>query len=665
MGDSVQIPPGSNGVWRVHVKGFEGVILYPALVTPAIVEAGGCLTVIVAVKDDFKNNYNLPSPGKEIEKNALVAQALHAQICLVEWGDAAIFDTSDIQVMIGHYRNIIAQRHMLYSSHSAAIDKYNNKDKNPKGAPYRCWYLGELQETDFPVEGFDGDGNPRKWGVIHRAAAAMHRKAGAGYKHLIQVNFKEFDNAKIAGMYELAYVYFKLYNDETDLALITEDAGTKPPMRPGGVGSVDTVEVAKTEPPQPPMRYSHIDLGYTDPDDDMLTGYFAQPEDLKKRPKLLQEPEIIQVPKITGDRRRFRLYDSARLEEDGQASDADDKGKEYQLAYTSNADGPYLQARHPVCIVDPEKWQGRIGVMGDLHVSSRQALFPLVNAQVIPGADEKDSPYIGKIAHRSLESVESLLQEIGKDSDLLVLAGDLYDHTRNCDPWHYVTNQKEVLADKTKTVKAKMSMSNTGQLWQAMDYRGYENDYDAYPRGIDGLLLFSRILSVYQSGKPVIYISGNHEGYERPFGISPRIVVDNDTFMRTNAGIPSDHNLTIYEAALLYGQASYDLGTNLKDFQLNFKGENLDWLYCLYTPWKDFILSYTVKNKEEAAPVIGKAKPNTDTLYNFVCLGWGNQEDFLKSAASGGGTLPRAPASCDDSQMKLVKWATDSSAKYN
>ena len=123
MSDSVQTPLGINKKWRVHVKGFEGVILYPALVTPAIVEAGGCLSVIVAVKDDFKNAYNLPPAGQEIKNNILVAQALHAQICLVSWGNASIFDTSDIAVL-GHYRQIIAQRHMLYSSHRAAVDKY-------------------------------------------------------------------------------------------------------------------------------------------------------------------------------------------------------------------------------------------------------------------------------------------------------------------------------------------------------------------------------------------------------------------------------------------------------------------------------------------------------------------------------------------------------------
>jgi len=253
--------------------------------------------------------------------------------------------------------------------------------------------------------------------------------------------------------------------------------------------------------------------------------------------------------------------------------------------------------------------------------------------------------------------------------------GDLYDHTRNCDPAYFT--KKDKTQDKTsgkppanQPERVEMTIKNTGQLWDAMNFRQYENEkngYDVYPRGIDGLLMLSRIIDFYgKHKKPVIYVSGNHEGYERPFGISPRLrIKDDNPLWRANAGIPSDHNLTIYEAALLYGDKSYDLGLELSKLQLNFKGANLDWLYCLYTPWKDFIFSYTVKNKEEAAPVIGKPKPNADTLYNFVCLGWGKDEDFLKSAASDGGTLPRAPASCDDTQMKLVKWAVDSKAKYN
>jgi len=499
--------------------------------------------------------------------------------------------------------------------------------------------LGELKKEDFLVEGFDADGKAKKWGIIHQAAAAMH--VGAGYKHLIQVNFKEFDQAKVPGMYELAYVYFKLYNDETDLELIVKN--TIP-----AAGGVETVDVSTPEIPKkgPPPH-----CAYTDPDDDMLTGYFAQPADLNKRPELLRAPAKIGVPKITGDNRRFRLYDDAGKTinidrpstQDGQA-----KAEEYKLAYTSKAKGPFLQSRHPVCIIEPKKWQGKIGVMGDMHVSSRQSLFPLANAQVIPGADtEKDSPYIGKIANQSLKSAESLMEGIGKNCDVLALVGDLYDHTRNCDPNHF-----------TDTVK------NTGQLWDAMDFRQYEDDYNAYPREIDGLLMLERILDFYsQRQKPVIYISGNHEGYERPFGMSPRIESDtlNITFIRANAGIPADHNLTIYEAALLYGDKAYDLGLKLSEWKLNFDAKNFDWLYCLYTPWKDFAFSYTAKSQEKLAD----GRPAPDAVYNFVSLGWGEKEDFLESTITFGGTLPRAPMACDDNQVELVRSAVKAGAKYN
>ena len=578
-----------------------------------------------AAKDNFKNDYKLPPAGQEIKDNTSVAQALHAQICLVSWGNASIFDTSDI---VGHYRQIIAQRHMLYSSHLIAIGKY-------KAGAYRSWYLGELKKQDFLVEGFDADGKAKKWGIIHSAAAAMH--IDAGYNHLIQVNFKEFDQAKVAGMYELAYVYFKLYNDETDLALITKDAAA---------GSVEEVEVPKTETGKAPPH-----CAYTDPDDDMLTGYFAQEADLNMRPELLRAPAKIGVPKITGDNRRFQLYNSSKRNVKVVRPNSDTPDS-CDIDYLSTDDGHFLQSRHPVCIIDPKNWKGKIGVMGDLHISSRQSLFPLANAQVIPGAKPEDSPYIGKIANQSLKSAESLLGDIGKASDLLVLAGDLYDHTRNCDPDYFV--------DKTtKDVKIK----NTGQLWDAMNFRQYENDYKAYPREIDGLLMLERILDFYNQHKtPVIYISGNHEGYERPFGISPRVRADDDDpLIRANAGIPADHNLTIYEAALLYGDKAYDLGLELSEWKLNFAAKNFEWLYCLYTPWKDFVFSYTAKSQDKLAD----GKPAPDAVYNFVSLGWGGQEDFLESTITLGGTLPRAPAACDDNQVELVRSAVNAGATYN
>jgi len=70
----------------------------------------------------------------------------------------------------------------------------------------------------------------------------------------------------------------------------------------------------------------------------------------------------------------------------------------------------------------PKDWKGKIGVIGDMHISSRQSLYKQqqVKAQVIPGADEKISPLIGPMAHENLSSSGYLLSEM-KDSDVVAL----------------------------------------------------------------------------------------------------------------------------------------------------------------------------------------------------------------------------------------------------
>jgi hypothetical protein len=650
----------NNSTFRVHLKGYEAVILYPALVTPALVEPpDGCLTVILAVKDDFRDEYRLT-------KGAIgdrAARTLHSQLCLVTWGNAAIFDTSDVQYE-GGYRQVVAQRHMLYASHTKAVEEY-------KAQNYQGWYLGELQKQDFPVEGFDTEGKSRKWGVIHQAAAGMYLAKGREYKHLIQLNFRNFDKARTNafGMYELAFVYFKLYDDDEDLTKMTQGAG---PIQE-----------------HPPMRCC-----YTDPDDDVLNDHFGK-DDIQQKPELLRKPEEIKAWKIVGNDKIFKLYDDRRRGVKVNRPHPRPPGSRnvYPIDYVSKDHGIFLQSRHPVYI--PEKWEGKVGVVGDLHVSSRQCLYPLANAQVIPTAEEQYSPYLGEIAHQNLSSAKSLMYNVSRESDILVIVGDMYDHSRNCDPHTFIN-----------------TVNNTDKLWNALNY-DLNQSYDSYPREIDGLLMLSQILSVYGSyAKPVIYTSGNHEAYEHPFGITPRVpfTKDMEFQIRINTGLAAEHNLTFYEAALLHGPGSYNIGTemnvdkirsdikfiknaselaeklklisprvnsildkatdyaddildNVKDTSFdtsndhsserlkgNFRAKNFDWLYCLYTPWKDFVISYGAG----------------ESCYNFISLGWGNEEDgLIESLASGCGTLPRASDACTQHQVDLTKWAADSGAKYN
>ncbi|MDR2573856.1 MAG: metallophosphoesterase [Desulfovibrio sp.] len=594
----------SNKKFRIHTKGYEAVILYPALVTPALVEPGGCLTVILALKDAFKDK-KMPSVPPKGEIGAEAARVLHSQLILIAWGDEAISSTNDVPYA-AQKRQGIAQRHMIYADHMEAVDEY--------GGNYRGWYLEELREEDFLVEGFDAEGNPKKWGVIHRGAARMHLAEGREFKHLVQLNFKGFSKAGIPGMYELSCVCFKLYDDEAD----NSPEARRTDGSPAGEDSCER-----------PMRCC-----YTEPDDDMLNDHFKK-DKLEQKPQLLRKEGKIQAKIIGGDE-MFRLYDDSRkgitvTRPDGSTDVVD-------IEYVRNNHGPLLQFRHPVYI--PADWKGRVGVVGDLHASSRQCLYPLANTQVIPGADPEHSPYLGRIVHQNLPSATTLMREIAKESDILAVVGDLYDHSRNCDPRMFMD-----------------TVRNTGQLWDAMAYnKKYLENYNAYPKSIDGLLLLSRILDIYKDGKPVVYVSGNHEGYEHSYGVSPRVrISDGIQIKRANEDIAAEHNLTFYEASLLYGKGACDLGLEFepelvpesdvvtRNLKFNFRPENFDWVYCLYTPWKDCVIPYGEKE-------------------NFICLGWGSKENFLEPGfLNEAGYLPWAEEACSQAQLGLTKWAVEQS----
>ena len=129
--------------------------------------------------------------------------------------------------------------------------------------------------------------------------------------------------------------------------------------------------------------------------------------------------------------------------------------------------------------------------------------------------------------------------------------------------------------------------------------------------------------------KPIMLISGNHEAYEDPYGISPRV-----GSQMVNGGIPADHNLSIYEACLLYGKdyayvKTYD----------NFQKEEFEWFYQVFTPLSDFIVSHHQQR--------------------FVGLEWGNGEDIAETLRSGGGVLPRSEKACNDQQLQLVEQAAN------
>lgn len=322
-----------------------------------------------------------------------------------------------------------------------------------------------------------------------------------------------------------------------------------------------------------------------------------------------------------------------------------------------------VQSHHPICLTD--KPQLNLGHLTDVHVSSRQHIFQKSGAQMLQQADAAISPKLGSMVNASAHTLKELMDRLGGELnvDLLVFTGDLIDYTRNYDP-------------------AARPISKTGEIWEAMLVDHY-NDPKKYPEGIDNIIMYSLFLYWYDTyKKPILLVSGNHEAYTLPYGISPRVkplkaigdnvknkgtdkavdqLVDESikdrnkewadrekagyktNTTRANEGIPADHNLTIAEAILLYGP-DYNRVTMTgggKGSYKNFKLANLEWFYTVFTPFSDFVLTYKTQS--------------------FIGLGWGDDEKFTGLGIDGhvespfyGGFLPRAPESLNGRQKTLV-----------
>jgi uncharacterized protein YxjI len=290
-----------------------------------------------------------------------------------------------------------------------------------------------------------------------------------------------------------------------------------------------------------------------------------------------------------------------------------------------------IMTHHPIWVAPQGKAKLNIGHLSDVHVSSKQAAYKGKGATVIPGAAASVSPPIGDMANNNADNFFDLLSQFGKDAntDVVVITGDLYDHLHNYDA-------------------AKLEGNRTGKLWEAMYVDSMESVHarnEEFPCGIDGLIVYSILMDFYtRHKKPVFITSGNHEAYEYPYGISPRVGGG-----KVNEGIPLDHNLTIYEAILLYGPGYKEVipstttsgaatftGGHLG--RMNFKPQNFDWFYNLFTPLTDFVINHR------------------DMC--MVGLGWGDGEEFVWNASvyprfSYGGSLPRATESANNSQLAM------------
>lgn len=365
-----------------------------------------------------------------------------------------------------------------------------------------------------------------------------------------------------------------------------------------------------------------------------------------------------------------------------------------------------IQSYHPVYI--SSKPCLNIGQLSDVHVSARQHLFTQSKARLVDGKDntkykDKDprSDKIGPLVNTSYATLKNLMKQMGDDTDLLIFTGDLIDYKRNFNP------------DNSKNGANKLKKS--AYIWEALNLDNLK-DKQLYPKGIDNLVLYELFRWYYDTyNKPIMLVSGNHEGYTLPFGISSRVklfrsiatrfskgkwvpkkdengkpIIDDigmpvltnrkytkeemidrsikkakkdkeasktkgkpDTyFKRANETVPADHNLTIPEAILMYGADYARVVMPAATDQAGERNYKPDNLVWFYTVFTP-LTSYWSSYAKQC----------------FICLGWGTDEIFVGKEQGGlspiGSFLPRTTKSISDSQLSLLESALNEDKAYN
>ncbi|MDH4275609.1 MAG: metallophosphoesterase, partial [Gammaproteobacteria bacterium] len=289
-----------------------------------------------------------------------------------------------------------------------------------------------------------------------------------------------------------------------------------------------------------------------------------------------------------------------------------------------------LQAHHPAYYFKTARYLNPFHIT-DLHVSMRQQLLSRSKARVIDysqmvGGDkiEKDldvSPYLGDKIVVTGKHIADLLTAAGTDPavDLVCFTGDLIDYIRNV----YLPPE---MASKELSPK---------EIW---DHVALTDDFESrYEKFIDFIAFYELVTNFCaQYGKPIVVVSGNHDCYREPYGLSPRVTAAGVEVTMANEGVPADHNLTLYEAMLIFGPTYHEI--KKASATSNFDKEQFRWLYNVMTPFASF--GYSLAKQ------------------NIVGLGWGNDEDLLGDSpfsAHGFGHLPRSPESISDAQLELIK----------
>ncbi|MET3372437.1 hypothetical protein ABIC89_001483 [Variovorax boronicumulans] len=364
-----------------------------------------------------------------------------------------------------------------------------------------------------------------------------------------------------------------------------------------------------------------------------------------------------------------------------------------------------LAAWHPVIKLAGNE-PLNLGHLSDVHINVRHNALAKSPARVIEDAQYTSLP-VGSRVCNSFNALKELFDKIGagkKPDTALLLTGDLIDFNRNIDP----AQVPDGIGEQWKKFNVLNNVNTPGLYPRGQDdmlafslvrYAYNElllpvfmtsGNHEAYsvPYGISPRLNeWAASMGVMEDTTDAL---GDSYGRDRPFTatrtvstprggahqvstiglkaeVGRRLVNKNKNLdikdLKTsyldfdgaskwsanmpNEGISADHNMTIYETTLAYGPTYGQALTGN-----NYKVDNYDWFYTLFTPLEDMLIALGVEPDESG--------PATQVI---AALGWGQGENFKNIVTGaiftsidkqGAGILPRAPQSFSTNQLRLL-----------
>ncbi len=329
-----------------------------------------------------------------------------------------------------------------------------------------------------------------------------------------------------------------------------------------------------------------------------------------------------------------------------------------------------LQPNYPICSYHPVVYKMKkhfnIAHLADLHLTARFTLMKHNEAKIL---ESDDIPTVGSMLNDPFDSCFDLFNQAGSDPDIdmVLISGDIVDYLKSFYPVEFIDKKNKLIEKGEYGPASELVLekfyNTVGSIWKAVGVDNEDEANNKYQDCVDFITIYSIILHFYQNyGKPVFLVSGNHDAYILPYGVSPRVLIFKG--WRANAGIPADMNLTIYEAIMCYGDK---YGKALGGLKM-FDKDKLEIFYSLFTPMKDFCLH--LPNFTLIGLSWGEDEDKIDILDKIPIIGHiigrDDQESDLNPQsvlAPRIGHLPRADDAISDEQIKIIDFALNKNKK--